>query len=153
MTIVNKLQFPSPKVALWQVWPSGSVEDFKILSIYFCYFIIISPWKRARSFIWTKFNPIYPRMHCANFGWNWPSGSWEDFKILSMYYSYFVIISPWKRAGPFIWKRAGPFIWTNLNPIYPRKLCAKFGWNWPICSGQEDFSCVLYFRDFVIIST
>ena len=26
----------------------------------------------------------------------------EDFLILSMYFHYFVIISPWKRAGPFI---------------------------------------------------
>ena len=21
-------------------------------------------------------------------------------------------------------------IWKNLNPLYPRKLCAKFDWNW-----------------------
>ena len=33
----------------------------------------------------------------------------------------FVIISPWKRSGPFIW--------TNFNPLHPRMLCAKFGWN------------------------
>ena len=26
----------------------------------------------------------------------------EDFLILSMYFGYFAIISPWKRAGPFI---------------------------------------------------
>ena len=31
-----------------------------------------------------------------------------------------------------------PFIWTNLNPIHPRILCAKFGWNWPCGSGEED---------------
>ena len=34
-----------------------------------------------------------------------------------MYFHYFVIISPWKRAGLFIW--------TNLNPLHPRMLCAK----------------------------
>ena len=54
----------------------------------------------------------------------------EDFKISSMYFHYFVIISPWKRAGPFIW--------TNLNHLHPRMLCAKFGWNWPSVSGEED---------------
>ena len=43
-----------------------------------------------------------------------------------MYFHYFVIIFPWKRVGPFIW--------TNLNPM----LCAKFGWNWPSGSGEED---------------
>ena len=47
-----------------------------------------------------------------------------------MYFRYFVIISPWKR----VW----PFIWTNLNPLHPRMLCAKFGWNWPSGSGEED---------------
>ena len=40
-----------------------------------------------------------------------------------MYFHYFIIISPWKRAGPFIW--------TNLNPLHPGILCAKFGSNWP----------------------
>ena len=29
-----------------------------------------------------------------------------------MYFRYFRIISPWKRAGPLIWK--------NLNPLHPR---------------------------------
>ena len=83
-------------------------------------------------FIWRILNPPHPRMHprmlCAKIGWNWFSGSGEeDFLISSMYFHYFVIISPWKRAGPFIW--------TNLNPLYPRMLCAKFGWNWTSGSG------------------
>ena len=52
------------------------------------------------------------------------------FLILSMYFHYFIIISPWKRAWPFIW--------TNLNPLHPGILCAKFGWNWPSGSGEED---------------
>ena len=73
-------------------------------------------------------------MGCAKFNWNWPSGSGEDdFSYLLMYFHNFEIISPWKRAGPFIW--------TNLNPLYPRMLCAKFGWNWPSGSGEEDWKC------------
>ena len=47
-----------------------------------------------------------------------------------MYFCYFVIISSWKREGLFIW--------TNLNPLHPRMLCAKFDWNWPSGSGEED---------------
>ena len=47
----------------------------------------------------------------------------------SMYFSYFIIISPWIR---------GPIFWTNLNSLHPRILCAKFGWNWPSGSGEED---------------
>ena len=50
-------------------------------------------------FIWTNLNP---RMLYAKFGWNWLSGSGEDVLISSMYFRYFVIISPLKRAGPFI---------------------------------------------------
>ena len=46
-----------------------------------------------------------------------------------MYFRYFVIISLWKRAGPFIW---------NLNSLYPSMHCAKFGWNWPSGSGEDD---------------
>ena len=29
-------------------------------------------------FIWANLNPLLPRMHCANVGWNWPSGSRDD---------------------------------------------------------------------------
>ena len=92
--------------------------------------------------IWRNLNPchprmlvlrlilLHPRMLFAKFGWNWPSGSGEeDFLISSMYFRYFVILSPWKRAGPFIW--------TNLNLLHPRMLCDKFGWNWPSDSGEE----------------
>ena len=73
---------------------------------------------------------LHLRMLCAKFGWNWPSASGEDFSISSKYFRYFLIISPFKRA----WL----FICTNLNPLHPRILCAKFGWNWPRGSGEED---------------
>ena len=91
-------------------WLSGSgEEDFLILSMYFCFFVIISPWKRSGPFILTNLNLLHPRMHIDKFGWNWSSDSGEeDFLISSMYFRYFVIISPWKRTGPFIL--------TNLNP-------------------------------------
>ena len=72
----------------------------------FNHFVIISPWKRAGSFIWRNLNPLLPRMPCAKFGWNWFSGSGEeDFLILSMYFRYFIIISSWKRAGSFFWTK------------------------------------------------
>ena len=91
-----------------------------ISTMYFHYFVIISPWKRAGPFIWTNLYPLHPRMLCAKFGWNWLSGSGEeDFWISSMYFRYFVIISPWRRVGPFIW--------TNMNLLHPGILCAKFG--------------------------
>ena len=76
-------------------------------------------------------NPIHPRMFCAKFGWNWLSGSGEeDCLIASMYVRYFVIISPWKRAQLFIL--------TNSNYLHLRMLCAKFFWNSPSGSGEDE---------------
>ena len=67
------------------------------------------------------------------------------FKFRQCIFAICVIISPWKRAGPFIW--------TNLNPHHPRMLCVKFGWNWLSGSGEEDFwISSMYFRHFLIIS-
>ena len=60
--------------------------------------------------------------------WFW----WRGLLNFVEYFCYFVIISPWKRVGPFFW--------TNLNPLHPRVLCAKFGWNWLSVSGEEDFN-------------
>ena len=47
-----------------------------------------------------------------------------------MYFCFIVIFSPWKKAGPLMR--------TNFNPLYRKILCAKFGWNWPSVSGEED---------------
>ena len=58
-------------------------------------------------------------------------------KMWNVYFCFFVIISPWKRAGPFIW--------TNLNPLYPRMLCAKFSWNWLSGPGEENFLKLILF--------
>ena len=85
-------------------WPNVSAEeDFYISSMYFFCFVIISPLKKGGggAFIWTILHPHHPRMLCAKFSWNWSNGTAEeDFKISSMYFCYFVIFSPWKRAGP-----------------------------------------------------
>ena len=86
-------------------------------------------------FICTDLSPLHPKMHCAKFGWNWLSGSWEDkFYILSIYFRYFVIISPWKRAGPTylnklespshldalcqVWWKLGEWFWTRSFFLY-----------------------------------
>ena len=114
--------------------------------MYFRYFIIISPWKRAGSFNWTNLNPLHPRMLCAKFGWNWLNGSGEeDFWISSIYFRYFIIISPWRMVGPFIW--------TNLNLLHQMIFSAKFSGKYPSGSEKEDFLILsMYFRYFIIIS-
>ena len=69
-------------------------------------------------------------MHCASFGWNWPIG--RSFIKAVTDFHYVAIISPWKKAWPFIW--------TKLNLAYPRMFYAKFGRNWPSGFGKEDKS-------------
>ena len=60
----------------------------KNLSMSFCYFVIISPGKRARPFNSTNLNSLYPRMLCANFGRNWPSGSGEFVNVFLLFRYY-----------------------------------------------------------------
>ena len=127
--------------------PSGSVdEDFKILSMYFCFFVVISPWIRIWPFNWTNLNLLHPCQGCFV-----PSlvkiGPVVLFKKKIFLISYknvfwlFVIISPWKRAGSFIW--------TNLNPLHPRMLwpslvdiglviLEKTMKMWQVCANNND---------------
>ena len=72
------------------------------------------PFKKNQGFAFeqTWIIPHLQRMLCTKFNWNWLSASGEFFFILSMYFCYFVIISPWKRAKSLIW--------INLNPLQRR---------------------------------
>ena len=66
---MNKNESPLPKYALCQVWLALEKKFFfKISSMYFRYFVIISPWKRTGYFILTNMTLIYPRMICTKFG-------------------------------------------------------------------------------------
>ena len=129
---LKRLKIPLTRNALchvWLKWPCGSAEDFwKMLSMYFRYFFIISPLKRAWPFIWTNVNPLYPSMLCAKFGWNWPYGSREDlFKYCECIFSISLLSPHGKRRDPSF---------EQINPLYPRMLCAKFGWNW-LCDSEN----------------
>ena len=102
----------------------GSLFPYKqenVFSLFPCY----HPWKRIWPFIWTNLNPLHPRMLCAKFGRNWPSGSGEkDFKIFAI-----SLLSPLRKGHGLSFEK-------NLTPLHPRMLCAKFGWYWPSGSGE-----------------
>jgi len=61
-------------------------------------------------------------MFPAKFGWNWPSGSWEDFLNIFPYILLCKRLSPWSGAthAPI------DFIWTTLNLLAPRMLHGKY---------------------------
>ena len=62
-------------------WPCGSGKGFfkNFINVFLLFCIYLPLEKRMEPFIWRILNPLHPRMHCAKFGWNWPSGSGEDF--------------------------------------------------------------------------
>ena len=141
---LNKHESLSSKDALCHVWLILTQRFWRkrFLNIFktFLLFHYYLPLKEL--FIWTNLISLYTMMLCAKFGWNWPSRSGEeDFKIFWIEIYYFVTISPWSRAWPFIW--------TNLNPLYPRMLCAKFGKNLPNGFREEDLK---YFESKLTIS-
>ena len=60
--------------------------------------LLLSPIvKRCGLSIWTNLNPLHPGLLFAKLGWNWFCRK----RFLN--FLYLVIISPWKRLGPFIW--------------------------------------------------
>ena len=87
--------------------------------MFFCYFLIVSPWKiGGPSFEQTWIKCFVPRL--VEVG---PMVLEEKiFKIRQYIFRNFIIITAWKRAWPFIW--------TNLMALHPRMHCCKFGWNW-----------------------
>ena len=162
-------------------WPSDTRKiKFLISLMYFRYFIIISPCKRAGQFVF-----LSPKDALRQVQWNGPvvlgrknflfglcifaisllsllgkesDPSFEQFwipftqecfvstlveiglvvlenkifKILSVYFRYLFIISPWKKSGAH-----------HLNqhkPQSPRMMCGKLSWNWPSgCGEKKDF--------------
>ena len=112
---MNKPKFPLPKDSLWQVWvklaPWFWRKFLYFVNVFFCYFVTIFPLEKGHSPSFEK-NPqtLIPLtqgwiMLWAMFGWNWPSGSGEDFQILSIYTCplLFPYHLPLKRLWPFIW--------------------------------------------------
>ena len=59
-------------------------------SIYFQYFVFISPLKNERPIILLNLNSLHPKIFCAKFGWNWSTGSGVEYiQNSSMYFLLF----------------------------------------------------------------
>jgi hypothetical protein len=80
--LLNKLQSPSPKNDLCQVWLKLAQwfcrTRFSNDTIQFYSFVIISPLKRTWPFIWTNLNFLHPRILCTKVDSIWPIGSGEE---------------------------------------------------------------------------
>ena len=120
-------------------WSSGSGEqDFKMLSMYFCYFHNILPLKKSMALHLDILEFPSPKDALCQgcLGLDRWFGRRKFLKMLSMYICYFVIISPWKKAWLFIWK--------NLNPFHPRMHLVEIG---PVVLEKKIFLISsMYFR-------
>ena len=94
----------------------------------FCYYL---PLEKDGAFHLNKLESPSSKDVLCQVCWNWPGGSGEEDVF---WICYFVIISPWKRAGPSFEKK-------KLNPIHPRMLCAKFCWNWSVSLSTWRWKC------------
>ena len=96
---------------------------------------IISPWKWAGALVWIILNPLHPRMLCAKFGWNWPSGSEEKiFKYCQCIFDTSLLSPLSKGSGPafdqtWIFFSQECFVpsLVDIGPVVLEKIkCEKF---------------------------
>ena len=79
---MNKFESPLPKDALCEVWLKLAQwfwrrRFFNFVNV-FLLFRNYLPLEKGGSFICSNLSPLHPRMHCAKFGRNWPSGFGEE---------------------------------------------------------------------------
>ena len=96
--------------------------------MYFRYFVIISPWKRAGPFIEMNLNPLCLRKLFP---------SLIEIGLVVLEKKIFNFVNVFLFSSP-LGKGQGSFIWTSMNSLYPRMLCANFSEKWPRGSGEED---------------
>ena len=124
------------KDALWQVWFKLAhwfwrriFFNFVNVFLLFCYYIHL---EKARTLHLYKLeSPSSKDASCQVslklVQWFWRSRFLKFVNVFSQFCNYLPL------------EKRGPFIWNNLNPLYSKKNCAKFGWDWPGVSGKEDF--------------
>ena len=65
--------------------------------------------------------------------------TWENSSISINTYDYIITLIKRRKKNINLMRIYFFFIWRNFNPLHPRMICAKFGWNWLIGSGGKDF--------------
>ena len=115
----DKFGSPLPNQVLWEVWLKVAQWFWRrFLHFVNVFFFALFPSKsqlgnRHGSFVcMSLINPLHPRMPLLELAqWFWGR---RFFNVLNLLFSL----------------RVWPFILTNLNPLHPRMLFSKFGWNW-----------------------
>ena len=81
---------------------------------------------------------------CARFSWNWPSSSWEDVQISSMYFSQFHYYLP-------LHKDMALHL-NNLESPLLKHLCVNIGFNWQSGSWEiiSFIKTFFTFKDYIL---
>lgn len=100
-------------------------------SMHFRSFIIISSWKRAWPIIWEKIlNPLYSRMLCAKYYWNWSCEIWEFLLFFQSIFAIIVIIwkgreLSFKQTLMFFTKVFFCLVWLKLANWFWRRIWTR----------------------------
>ena len=89
-----KPEFPSPNSRMLcfdETVPFWRRRILKFVNATLIFLLLSPARKRAWTFIWITLNFPYPIMFCAQFGWNGPSGSGDEFKhfVRNLLYCFF----------------------------------------------------------------
>ena len=95
--------------------------------MHFHYFNVIFPSKKDLPFNLINLISLHPRMHCANFVWNWQRGSGEYYWTSSKNFYYFAIIFILKWVRFFNWIICfSAFTFVGLSSVLIKRKCEKF---------------------------
>ena len=102
------------------------IRLFIFIYFYFRHLVIISLWNRAWTFDWTNLNPFTQKCLVQS---SVEVCQWflrRFLKFINLF-SLFRFYLPLEKG-----------IALHFYSDYPMMLCAKFGWNWPSASVEED---------------
>ena len=133
---LNKHISPSSKDALCQVWLKLNqwfwrrrfLNFINVFSLFQNYLLL----EKGGVLHLNKLESLSPKdAWCQDWlklaQWFWKRRFLNFVNVFSLFHNYLPL------------EKGGSFIWTNLNPLHPKMLYAKFGWNWPSGSIEEDF--------------
>jgi hypothetical protein len=131
-----KLEFPSPKDKLYQVWLNLACWLWR--NFFFLTFIAFSlfrsnfPLEKGYPLSLEKLIPPSPKDDLCQVWLKFAQWFW---RFLNDPHPIFTLLCLWLSISSL--KRIWPSILTNLNSLHPRIMFTKFDWIWPASS--EDF--------------
>ena len=90
--------------------------------MYFSLFLNYLLLEKDRALLWNKLKSSSLKDAFCQVWLKWAKLFWRrrfsNFNVFSLFHNYFSL------------EKGRALHLNNLNPLYPRMLCAKFGWNW-----------------------